>query len=82
MQIGRYKVYEYLNYLWQKFRLNHLKDGKVVKEGGDLMAATRCVAPSSIPPDPPCDSQWLRRSIMVPFRSLAEVRDLLMQGIR
>jgi hypothetical protein len=26
---------------WEEFRLYHRKDGKVVKEGDDLMAATR-----------------------------------------
>jgi hypothetical protein len=30
-----------LNDWWEEFRLYHRKDGKVVKEGDDLMSATR-----------------------------------------
>jgi Terminase RNaseH-like domain len=37
MESGRLKVFKHLN----EFRLYHPKDGKVVKEGDDLMAATR-----------------------------------------
>jgi hypothetical protein len=41
MQTGRFKVFkEHLDW-WEEFRLYHRKDGKVVKEGDDLMAATR-----------------------------------------
>jgi phage terminase large subunit-like protein len=41
MQTGRFKVFRHLNDWWEEFRLYHRKDGKVVKEGDDLMAATR-----------------------------------------
>lgn len=41
MQTGRLKVAEHLADWWEEFRLYHRKDGKVVKEGDDLMSATR-----------------------------------------
>ena len=41
MQSGRFKVFRHLNDWFEEFRLYHRKDGKVVKEGDDLMAATR-----------------------------------------
>lgn len=41
MQSGRFKVFKHLNDWWEEFRLYHRKDGKVVKEGDDLMSATR-----------------------------------------
>jgi hypothetical protein len=41
MESGRFKVFKHLNDWWEEFRLYHRKDGKVVKEGDDLMAATR-----------------------------------------
>ena len=41
MQSGRFKVFRHLNDWWEEFRLYHRKDGRVVKEGDDLMAATR-----------------------------------------
>ncbi len=41
MQIGKFKVFKHLNDWWEEFQLYHRKDGKVVKEGDDLMAATR-----------------------------------------
>jgi hypothetical protein len=41
MQTGRLKVFKHLNDWWEEFRLYHRKDGKVVKEGDDLMSATR-----------------------------------------
>jgi Terminase RNaseH-like domain len=41
MQTGRFKVFKSHNDWWEEFRLYHRKDGKVVKEGDDLMAATR-----------------------------------------
>jgi hypothetical protein len=34
-------VFKHLNDWWEEFRLYHRKDGKVVKEGDDLMSATR-----------------------------------------
>lgn len=41
MQTGRLKVFEHLSEWFDEFRLYHRKDGKVVKEFDDLMAATR-----------------------------------------
>src|SRR5438067_10576592 len=41
MQTGKFKVFKHLNDWWEEFRLYHRKDGKVVKEGDDLMSATR-----------------------------------------
>ena len=41
MNTGRFKVFKHLNDWWEEFRLYHRKDGKVVKEDDDLMAATR-----------------------------------------
>jgi hypothetical protein len=41
MTSGRFKVFKHLNDFWEEFRLYHRKDGKVVKEGDDLMCATR-----------------------------------------
>jgi phage terminase large subunit-like protein len=41
MQTGRFKVFRHLNDWFEEFRLYHRKDGKVVKEHDDLMAATR-----------------------------------------
>ncbi len=41
MQTGRLKVFAHLNEWFEEFRLYHRRDGKVVKEFDDLMAATR-----------------------------------------
>jgi hypothetical protein len=41
MQSGRFKVFEGQHDWFEEFRLYHHKDGKVVKLGDDLMAATR-----------------------------------------
>lgn len=41
MMAGRFKVFSHLNDWWEEFRLYHRKDGKIVKERDDLMAATR-----------------------------------------
>jgi len=41
MKTGRLKVAAHLNDWWEEFRLYHRKDGQIVKEGDDLMAATR-----------------------------------------
>ena len=41
MQTGRFKVFKHLNDWWEEFRLYHRKDGRVFKEGDDLMSATR-----------------------------------------
>jgi hypothetical protein len=41
MQTGRLKVFSHLAEWFEEFRLYHRKDGKVIKEFDDLMAATR-----------------------------------------
>ena len=41
MQSGSFKVFKEHHDWWEEFRLYHRKDGKVVKEGDDLMCATR-----------------------------------------
>lgn len=41
MQSGRFKVFAHLADWFEEFRLYHRKDGRVVKEHDDLMAATR-----------------------------------------
>ena len=41
MESGRFRVFKHLHDWWEEFRLYHRKGGKVVKEGDDLMAATR-----------------------------------------
>ena len=41
MRHCRLKVAKHLHDWWEEFRLYHRKDGKVVKEGDDLMSATR-----------------------------------------
>jgi hypothetical protein len=41
MQTGKFKVFRHLNDWFEEFRLYHRKDGKVVKENDDLLAATR-----------------------------------------
>jgi hypothetical protein len=41
MEGGRFKVFKHLNDWWEEFRLYHRKDGKVFKQGDDLMSATR-----------------------------------------
>jgi phage terminase large subunit-like protein len=58
MQTGRFKVFKHLNDWWDEFRLYHRKDGRVHKEGDDLMSATRYAvmmlryARTSVPPKP------------------------------
>src|SRR5262249_44104029 len=41
MQSGRFKVFRHLSDFWEEFRLYHRRDGRVWKEGDDLMSATR-----------------------------------------
>jgi hypothetical protein len=41
MRTGKLKVFKEHNEWWEEFRLYHRKDGKVVKEGDDLLCATR-----------------------------------------
>src|SRR6266511_3190559 len=41
METGRFKVFRHLTEWFDEFRLYHRKDGRVHKEGDDLMSATR-----------------------------------------
>ena len=41
METARFKVRRSLSAWFEEFRLYHRKDGKIVKERDDLMAATR-----------------------------------------
>ena len=41
MQLKKFKVFSHLADWFEEFRMYHRKDGKVVKEADDLMAATR-----------------------------------------
>jgi phage terminase large subunit-like protein len=41
METGRFKVFRHLQGWFEEFNLYHRKDGKIVKEGDDLMSATR-----------------------------------------
>lgn len=41
MQTGRFKVFSHLTDWFEEFRLYHRKDGQVVKEGDDLISASR-----------------------------------------
>jgi phage terminase large subunit-like protein len=41
MRTGKLRVFKEHNDWWEEFRLYHRKDGKVVKEGDDLLCATR-----------------------------------------
>jgi phage terminase large subunit-like protein len=64
MESGRFKVFKHLNDWFEEFRLYHRKDGRVRKEGDDLMAATRYAvmmlryARTNMPPKP--RSFWVR----------------------
>ena len=44
MQMGKQKVFKHLNDRIDEFRLYHRKDGKVVKEGDDLIAGNNDAA--------------------------------------
>lgn len=65
MQTGRFKVLDHLEDWFQEFRLYHRKDGVVVKERDDLMAATRyavmMLREASMPPAPRKPVRRLRR---------------------
>jgi phage terminase large subunit-like protein len=41
MQLKKFKVFSHLNDWLEEFRMYHRKDGKIVKESDDLLAATR-----------------------------------------
>jgi hypothetical protein len=41
MESGRFKVLKHLHDWWEEFRLYHRQNGKVHKQGDDLMSATR-----------------------------------------
>jgi hypothetical protein len=44
MESGRFKVLKHLTDWFDEYRLYHRKDGRVHKEGDDLMSATRYAA--------------------------------------
>jgi phage terminase large subunit-like protein len=56
MQAGKFKVFSHLNDWWDEFRLYHRKDGKIVKDGDDLISAVRYAysmrRAAITPPDP------------------------------
>lgn len=56
MQAGKFKVFSNQNDFFDEFRLYHRKDGKIVKEGDDLMSAVRYAfimrRYAETPPDP------------------------------
>lgn len=56
MQAGRFRVFDHLEDFWDEFRLYHRKDGKIVKDGDDLMSAVRYAFVmrryATTPPDP------------------------------
>lgn len=41
MQTGRLRVAAHLQEFWEEFRLYHRKDGKIIKEGDDVISAIR-----------------------------------------
>ena len=41
MQTGRFRVFSHLKDFWEEFHLYHRKNGLIVKETDDLMAAAR-----------------------------------------
>ena len=41
MQTGRFKVFSHLNDWFEEYRLLHRREGMIVKEGDDILAATR-----------------------------------------
>lgn len=41
MQTGKLKIAAHLNEVWEEFRLYHREDGKIVKEGDDILCAIR-----------------------------------------
>jgi phage terminase large subunit-like protein len=41
MESGRFKVFSHLHDFFEEFRLFHRKDGRVVKEGDDILASAR-----------------------------------------
>src|SRR5262249_44551435 len=69
MESGRFKVFKHLTDWFDEYRLYHRKDGRVYKEGDDLMSATRYAvmmlrhARTDIPPKPR-STRWDRRSWM------------------
>jgi hypothetical protein len=41
MDTGRFKVFSHLSEWFEEFRTYHRKEGRIVKEGDDLMSASR-----------------------------------------
>ena len=71
MQTGRFKVFKHLNDWWEEFRLYHRKDGRVVKEGDDLMAATRYALMSLRYASTKASHDSFRRTLKYPRLSIA-----------
>src|SRR5215831_7224621 len=69
MESGRFKVFKHLTDWFDEYRLYHRRDGRVHKEGDDLMSATRYAvmmlrnARTDIPPKPR-STRWDRTSWM------------------
>jgi phage terminase large subunit-like protein len=71
MKIGRFKVLRHLNDWFEEFRLYHRQDGRVVKEGDDLMAATRYALMMLRHARTTAALESFRRSIAMPQLSVA-----------
>jgi hypothetical protein len=69
MESGRFKVFGHLTDWFDEYRLYHRKDGRVHKEGDDLMSATRYAVMMlryayTNTPLRPRSTRWDRRSWM------------------
>jgi hypothetical protein len=64
-------VFEEHHDWWEEFRLYHRKDGKVVKEGDDLMAATRYAIMSLRHASTATAFRNFRRKLVYPKQSIA-----------
>ena len=71
MESGRFKVFKEHHDWWEEFRLYHRKDGKVVKEGDDLMAATRYAIMSLRHASTATAFRNFRRKLVYPKQSIA-----------
>jgi len=70
-RVGKLKVFkEHLDW-WEEFRLYHRKDGKVVKEGDDLLCATRYALMSLRHASTQAAADKWRRAIEYPALGLA-----------
>ncbi len=71
MESGRFKVFKHLNDWFEEFRLYHRRDGKVFKEGDDLMAATRYAIMSLRHASTATSYRNFRRKLIYPRSSIA-----------